>query len=122
MQPGALPDVRLTLQSSLRVLRADWPVDDVFALYVGDTAPEQLVLEPAPTWMQVRGARGTFQIDRLSEGEFLFRQVIVNGTSIGDAAARALARVSQFKPGDALAALFADQLVTAISSAAEQLT
>lgn len=116
IEPSALPDVRLRLQSGLRLLHADWPVDDLFALYVSNTAPEQLELEAAPTWLQVCGNRGAFGIDRLTEDQFLFRQAIVNGASIGEAAATALERVPAFEPGSALSALFAGQLVTAIAT------
>jgi hypothetical protein len=111
----ALPDIVLALQAGLRYLRADWPVDELMQLYLADTAPEQLVLEPSETWIQVRGARGAFQIDRLSRGDFLFRQMIAEGRPIGDAATQALELGGNFDPGQALAVLFAERLVTAVT-------
>jgi putative DNA-binding protein len=51
VDPAALPDIVLTLQPGLRFLRAEWPVDNLMKLYLTDTAPEQLVLEPSETWL-----------------------------------------------------------------------
>lgn len=114
IDPMALPDVRLTLQSGLRLLDVAWPIDDLMKLYLTDTAPDQLVLEPAETWIQVHGGRGAFHIERLSQGDFLFRHAVADGHTIGDAAAYALETVSNFDPGQALSHLFASRLVTAV--------
>lgn len=111
----ALPDVVLTLQPGLRWLCAEWPIDDLMTLYLTNTAPEQLVLDPAAICVQVRGARGAFQIDRLHQGDLLFREAIVDGMTLGDAAGRALDQAAEFDAGRALAALFAEQLVIAIA-------
>lgn len=114
LEATALPDVRLTLQSGLQLLGTDWSVDDLFKMYLTDTAQEEIILEPGPVWLQVRGSRGTFRVDRLGKGDFLFRQAIANGESTGDAAARALERGLNFDPGAALSAVFGEGLVTAI--------
>jgi hypothetical protein len=115
IETTALPDVVLTLQPGLRFLRADWPVDELMRLYLTDTAPDQLVLEPSETGVQVRGARGAFQIDRLNQDDFLFRRAIREGQTIGDAAAQPLESAPNFDPGQALAVLFAERLVTGIT-------
>jgi hypothetical protein len=107
-----LPDVVLTLQPGLRLLEAAWPVDELMRLYSSDTAPQQLVLEPEPACIQVRGARGAVQVDRLDPGDLAFRRAVMQGRSLGDAAERALRISNSFDPGPALAALIGERLVT----------
>jgi Putative DNA-binding domain len=108
-----LADVVLALQPGLRYLHASWPVDDLMTLYLTDTAPDEFVLSTADVWIEIRGARGAFQFTRLGAGDFAFRQAIMEGRSIGDAADRALDNTG-FDPGRALATLVGDGLVTAI--------
>jgi len=67
-----LPDVRLTLQSGLRYLNASWPVENLLKLYLAETAPDQLELVPARVWIEVSGARGEFQLNRLDVASFTF--------------------------------------------------
>lgn len=111
----ALPDTLLTLQSGLRYLRASWPVDEVLKLYLTETAPDHLELSPADVWIEVRGARGEFHFSRLDAAEFIFRKSISEGRSTGDAAECALDVNAGFDPGQALGALIAAGLVTAIT-------
>lgn len=111
-----LADAVLTLQPGLRYLLAPWPIDDLMKLYLTDSAPDQLSFAPADTRIEVRGARGEFQINRLDAGDFAFRKALLEGRSIGDAAERALDADAAFDPGRALAALVAEHLVTALTS------
>lgn len=113
LDESVLPDVVLELQPGARHLHAEWPVDDLMKLYLSDAAPERLVFEAADTWLQVRGARGTFDVKRLEPGDFVFRQAILDGQPIGEAAERALDAASGFDPGQGLATLLAEGLVTA---------
>lgn len=108
-----LPDVVLDVQPGLRYLRVAWPVDDLMKLFLANNAPSELVFEPAERWLQIRGARGTFDVGRLEPGDFVFRDAIVSGRSIGDAAERALAATDAFDPGRGLARLLAEGMVTA---------
>jgi hypothetical protein len=110
-----LPEARLTLQAGLRYLQASWPIDDLMKLYLTNTAPDQLSLARCDVWIEIRGARGEFQINRLEPGEFTFRKAGLEGRSIGDAAERAMESNAAFEPGRALAALVTDGLVTAIT-------
>jgi hypothetical protein len=111
----ALPDIVFALQPGVRYLHATWPVDDLMTLYLTELAPDQLSLESSDTWIQVRGARGAFDISRLDPGDFVFRRAISEGLPIGDAAGRALDTTTGFDPGRALAALIAEGLITAIA-------
>ena len=113
--PEMLPDMRLTLQPGLRYMKASWPVDELMKLYLTETAPNQLELAPADVWIEVRGARGEFQLNRLDAGDFTFRKAASEGRSIGEAAELALDVDAAFDPGGALAALLAGGFVVQIS-------
>ncbi|MCC7241536.1 MAG: putative DNA-binding domain-containing protein [Acidobacteria bacterium] len=120
LEADAMTAVRLRLQPGLDYLKAAWPIDNLMRLYLTDTAPEHLVLEPEHIWLQVRGARGQFDFARLSESEFLFRQGVHAAIPLGEAADCALDRDDSFDPGRALTALFTDDLVTSILTAASE--
>lgn len=113
LEEQILPDVVLDIQPGVWCLGADWPVDDLLKLYLTNSAPGEFVFEPAATWFQIRGARGTFDVKRLDAGDFAFRTAILDGRTIGEAAERALDALSDFDPGRGLAALLAERLVTA---------
>lgn len=110
----SLPDLILMLQSGTHYLNTNWPVDELMVLYLNDTAPDQLELIPCDACIEIRGARGEFQINRLETGDSIFRQCIFAGLSIGAAAERALDASRRFDPGRALAALLESGLATAI--------
>jgi len=111
---GALPDTLLMLQSGLHYVDASWPVDELMKLYLMETAPDYFELSPDDVWIEVRGARGEFQLNRLDAASFTFRKSVLEGRSIGDAADGALDINPGFDPGQALAALIAEGLITAI--------
>jgi hypothetical protein len=81
-------------------------------LYLAGNAPDEFLFEPAVTWLQIRGARGAFDITRLEEGDFIFREAVLGGQPICDAAERALDTRSAFDPGQGLSNLLAEGLVT----------
>jgi hypothetical protein len=114
---GILPDALLTLQAGLRYVQAAWPVDELMKLYLTNTAPDRMAIEQTDLRIEIRGARGEFQINRLAPGEFTFRKTVLDGHSIADAAKRALESDTAFEPGGALAALITDGLVSAITFA-----
>jgi hypothetical protein len=114
-----LPDLRLRLQPGLRYVHAGCPVDDLMKLYLTDSAPDNFALDAADTWIQVRGARGAFDLTRLEPGDFAFRQGMLAGESIGAAAERALDATAEFDVGDGLIDAFAAGLITG-SDASQQ--
>jgi hypothetical protein len=118
IEVDVLMDAVCTLQPGLQYLHASCPVDDVMKLYLTDTAPDRFVLAPAEVWIEVRGARGEFRINRLDAGEFIFRHAIQQGRAIGDAAERALDANTGFDPGRALGTLIDEGLVTTITRGA----
>src|SRR5215813_2865111 len=102
---NTLIDTSLMLQAGLRYLHAAWPVDGLMKLYLTDTAPAEYRLAPADVWLEVRGSRGEFHIDRLDAAEFVFRTAILDGESIGAAAERALDANAGFDVGQAFTTL-----------------
>jgi hypothetical protein len=111
----ALPEALITLQSGLHYQHASWPVDELLTMYLNETTPDQFRLTPTEVWIEITGKRGEFQLNRLDAAEFVFRKVIAQGRSIGDAAELAMDIKRDFDPGRALAALLANGLVTGIA-------
>jgi len=118
--PDALPNFRLKLQPGLRYLNTSWPVDELMKLYLTETAPEQLELASIEIWLEIRGARGQFQFNRLNPAEFVFRKCISEGGSIGEAAECSLDTDTGVDPGHVLAALISDGLATTVTQTADQ--
>ena len=114
IDPERLADLALKLQPGVRYLAAAWPVDRLIELFLSESPPERFAFEPTPIALELRGARGTFQIKRVDAGTFAFRAALADGKSIGDAAERALDTDADFDPGQALATLVAENLVTAL--------
>ncbi|MDP2620444.1 MAG: DNA-binding domain-containing protein [Hyphomicrobiales bacterium] len=110
-----LPDLELSLQMGLRYMHADWPVDELVKLHLDGNAPERYVLDPEEVWLEIRGVRGAFSLDRLAEPAYLFRRAVKSGSTIGAAAEAALAADPAFDAGAALGSLFADGLVTSVN-------
>ena len=100
-----LPDTVLQLQPGIRYRHASWPIDDLLKLYLTESAPEHYEFERCDVWLEVRGARGEFQIDRLESSDFAFRKSIAEGRSIGAAAESAFEANPSFDPGTALVRL-----------------
>ncbi|HEX5847365.1 MAG TPA: hypothetical protein VFY53_14175, partial [Rhodoplanes sp.] len=113
---GDLSDVELVAQPGLCYLASPWPVDDLLKLYLTDTAPEQYQLSAADIWLEIYGSRGAFRFDRLEQGEFLFRQAVVSGNTLGAAAERALEVDESFDVGGALRRFVMSGLATDIRS------
>jgi hypothetical protein len=109
-----LPDHRHTLQPGLRYCAAGWPIDDLIKQYLSGTECERYDFSETDVHLEIRGARGEFRIERLSQAEFVFRSAIASGTTIGTAAERALDINATFDPGQALLRLISAGLVVAI--------
>ena len=82
-------------------------------LYLKDSAPDHFSIDAFDVWLELRGARGEFDINRLDAAQYAFRKSISDGRSLGAAAESALIVDAGFDPGQALAALVAAGLVTA---------
>lgn len=113
IEASELVDHQLTLQEGLRYCAAAWPIDDLVKQYLSGAAPERFTFEPAEVHLEIRGARGEFRIERLTQPEFVLRSAIAGGSTIGAAAERALDIGATFDPGQALLRLVSDGLVIA---------
>jgi hypothetical protein len=110
-----LPDVGLVLQPGLRYQRSAWAVDELMSLYLSNSAPDRFELPRVDVRLEMRGSRGAVRFSRLSAGAFAFRVAIAVGRTLGEAAEQALDAEPSFDVGSALAGIFAEQLVTAIT-------
>jgi hypothetical protein len=106
-------DDTLRFQGGVRYLEASWPVDELMKVYLTDTPPDQLVFDPARVWLEIRGSRGEFSIQRLDTAQFAFRNSLWNGRSISEAVEHAVNLNSAFDPATDLAALFAGEFLAA---------
>jgi hypothetical protein len=120
IDPDDLPDMRLTLQSGLFYLDASWPVDELMKFHLSEAVPDRFEITPDGVRMEVRGARGEFYFNRLEDAPYAFRKSVRNGCSIGDAAECALGINARFDPGEALASLIAEGLVTAVQQSTDE--
>jgi hypothetical protein len=111
----SLSDTVVTLQTSVHYLHLGWPIDELLTIYLSDSAPAQFELMPKDVWIEIRGSRGEFQVNRLTAEDFMFRQSLLQGFSIGEAAARVLDINDGFDPGRALASIVTSGLITANS-------
>jgi hypothetical protein len=109
--PELLLDAALTLQPGVRYLRATHGVDRLMTMYLNGIEPERFVLPATNTFIEVRGARGAVQLVALDGATFVFRTALASGSSIGDAAGRALDYDTAFDPGTALRLLVQTGLV-----------
>lgn len=112
----ALMDLQLSLQPGVYYLQAEWPVDELMKLFLTDAAPDRFVLDRTDVWIEVRGARGTFDMHRLDCGQFAFRRAIQEGLSLGEAAERALSAADDFDAGAALRQVVGKGLVMAMTN------
>lgn len=117
--PECMLDATLSLQPSLRYLRAAWRIDWLMETYLSGTEPERLALLEADTPMEIRGARGNLRLARLDAASFTFRRALAARRAIGAAASCALDCDPAFDAGLALRELAEAGLVTGISMATE---
>jgi len=103
--PERLLETRVTLQSGLKLMRADHAVDELILLYLKGEEPLEYSLAAGESLIEVRGSRGEFAVTRLAPARFAFRQALCAGSSIGEAASNALDADHAFDAGQALRSL-----------------
>lgn len=109
-----LTDSALTVQPGLRYCSSSWPIGDLMKLYLTEAAPDRFSFEPGESWLEIRGARGDFQLVQLPPDEFAFRNALREGASIGAAAEQAFQSNMSFDPGQSLVRLIRDGLAVAL--------
>jgi hypothetical protein len=120
MEPHALLASKVSLQPGIRYQRSEWPIDELMTMYLSESAPDTYALHSASRCLEVRGARGELRIDRLDAASFVFRQALLEGQPLGDAAETALDCDQAFDTGQALAALIAAEIVVDVLRADER--
>jgi Putative DNA-binding domain len=115
----ALVDARIALQPGVRLLHASWAIDHLITTYLTDSAPNTFVMATEDAFIEIRGARGAFHLQRLGPAAFGFRAALLTRCTLAQAAEAALERDPDFDAGQALAALVAAELVTDIAQALE---
>lgn len=113
LDPDRLADLTLPLQPGVQYLHTTWAVDALMRLFLTDSAPDRFTLDEGDAWIELRGAYGEMQMNRLDRGTFTFRVALSAGQPLGEAAASALDVDATFDAGHALAALCTEGLVTA---------
>lgn len=58
---------------NVHYLQLDWVLDELIALYLTDTAPDQFSLRQETVWLEIRGLRGELQMNRLTRDDFASR-------------------------------------------------
>ena len=65
---------------NVHYLHLDWSLDELIGVYLSDIAPDTFPLRHEDVWLEVRGLRGTLEMQRLTTDEFLRR---ANGQPAG---------------------------------------
>ncbi len=108
-----LMNVKITMQPGVHYVHAAWDIDNLIRLFLTDSAPDHFSLQSGDAWIELRGARGDLQMNRLEPASFAFRAALAAGQLLGDAAIAAIDLGPTFNAGQALGTLVADELVTA---------
>ena len=60
---------------NVQYLHLDWALDELFGLYLTDTAPDAYTLRQEDVWLEIRGLRGELQMQRLTRDECARREM-----------------------------------------------
>ncbi|MGE0445132.1 MAG: putative DNA-binding domain-containing protein [Vicinamibacterales bacterium] len=52
---------------SMHFMHVSWPVDELLALYLTDTAPDRFEMAPCDAWVEIGGCRGELTLRRVAE-------------------------------------------------------
>jgi len=113
--PERLADTCLTLQTGTEYMALDWSLDELMRFYLAGDAPNQYALRNEPVWLELRGSRGELWLNRLTQGDYVFRCAIASGATLGRAAELALRAEEGFGPGHAVLAMLDTGLVVGVS-------
>lgn len=117
LDAASLQQLRVTLHPACALLRSEYPAATIWAMN-SDALPLQEIADWNPEDALVlrvgRGLAQRVEVRRLPPGTAAFLDGLRNDRPLGDAALAAFAEAADFDLAAALAALFADSLVTAI--------
>jgi hypothetical protein len=115
--PARLVDACLTLQSGTEYLALDWSLDELIRFYLAGDAPNQYVLRDEPVWLELRGCRGELWLNRLTRGDYVFRQAVAGGGTLGHAVDLAVRADESFEPGRSILTMLQTGLVNGVAHA-----
>jgi hypothetical protein len=115
--PARLAGARLALQPGTEYVALDWSLDDLITFYLSGEAPDRYELRSERVWLELRGCRGELWLNRLTRGDYVFRQVLADGCTVGCAAELAVGADEGFEPGRAMRAMLDAGLVARIVQA-----
>jgi hypothetical protein len=101
---------RLKLDSSVRFVASEYPIDLIWQMNQSDNEVEAATLEERPAYLEVRGGR-TEILRRLDKPDWVFRSLISSGDALGVAIETTLHFEPRFDLAGAIARLFAEGLV-----------
>ncbi len=118
MAPQDAVRLAFTLRPSYGYLSSRWPVDRIWRANQPGACSEAVIdLASGGVHLEVCRRGGDVVFRALDDSTFAFRQAVAMGACFGEAIERALAREPDFAVGAALAALFADEAVSAVTLA-----
>ena len=104
------------IHPSYGYLASPWPLDRIWRAQKTGACGEPVIdLASGDVRLEVSRQGGDVVFRALDNASFAFRQALAAGSSFGDALGRALAIQPDFAVGDALAAVFAEGAVIAVS-------
>jgi hypothetical protein len=115
--PVRLADACLTLQPGTAYVALDWSLDELIRFYLAGDAPNQYELRHEPVWLELRGCRGELWLKRLLKGDYVFRQAVADGATLGNAAEFAVRADEDFEPGNGMLAMLRECLVAEVTHA-----
>jgi hypothetical protein len=115
--PEQLAGTQFTLQPGTEYVALDWSLDELIAFYLSGQAPDRYELRKESVWLELRGCRGELWLNRLRRGDYVFRQALAEGCTLGRAAELAVGAHDGFEPGRAMRAMLDAGLVAGIVQA-----
>ena len=92
----------------------DWSLDELAKFFLAGEAPDQYVLRREPVWLELRGCRAELWLNRLTKGEYVFRQAVSDGRTLECAAELAADVDESFELGHATLAMLHAGLVSEV--------
>ena len=118
MAPQDAVRLAFTLHPSYGYLSSRWPVDRIWRANQPGACSEAVIdLASGGVHLEVCRRGGDVVFRALDDSTFAFRQALAMGACFGEAIERVLAREPDFAVGAALAALFAEEAVSAVTLA-----
>lgn len=107
--------LNFTLQPTLALCASRFPIDAIWRANQADAVDETVDLGAGAVHIEARRQTGGIVLRRLDAATFAFRAEIVSGNALGQATEAALGRDPAFDLGGALADLFRDGAVVALT-------